>query len=228
MNTLGSCSRRARQYCIIAVIGLFPSASPLKGQPDRIAGQISDEERVMLGGNVNPKAQPRFDKGPVEPSMKVAYITLMLKPSSNQQAALEQLLAEQQDRTSPNYHKWLTPERYADRFGLSLTDVGRVKSWLESQGFGIDHVAVSRNWVAFSGTAAQVAKALQTEIHYYAVDGETHFANAWEPTIPAALEPLVIGFLGLDDFHPKAPHARAPAKPVRGHGLSRCPGQRPN
>ena len=36
-----------------------------------------------------------------------------------QQAALDRLLADQQTPSSPNYHKWLTPEQYADRFGLS-------------------------------------------------------------------------------------------------------------
>jgi len=39
-----------------------------------------------------------------------------------QQAALEQLLKEQQDPASPNYHNWLTPETYADRFGASAAD----------------------------------------------------------------------------------------------------------
>src|SRR5580692_9960572 len=104
--------------CAVALIGLFAAEAVLHGQPDRIAGQLINQERVALIGNVNPKAQPQFDTGPVDPSMKLSYITLMLKPSGSQQAALEQLLTEQQDRRSPSYHKWLTPERYADRFGL--------------------------------------------------------------------------------------------------------------
>jgi uncharacterized protein (TIGR03437 family) len=209
MKTPNSCLRKMLQYYTVVVVGLVLPLSPLEGRPTRITGHISNEERVVLRGNVNPKAQPQFDKGPVEPSMKLPYITLMLKPSAGQQAALEQLLTEQQDRTSSQYHKWLTPEQYADRFGLSHGDIGKVKSWLESQGFSIDHVALSRNWLAFTGTAVQVAKTFQTEIHHYSVDGETHFANATEPTIPAALESLVIGFLGLGDFHPKAPRSRA-------------------
>src|ERR1700693_1122326 len=119
MPTLDSCSAKTLHYSTVAVIGLFLSAAAMKGQPGRITRQISNEERVVLSGNVNPKAQPQFDNGPVEPLMKLSYITIMLKPSGSQQAALEQLLTEQQDRTSPNYHKWLTPEQYADRFGVS-------------------------------------------------------------------------------------------------------------
>ena len=167
--TLHNRSRTAVHYCTFALIGLFVGGMTLRGQPDRIVAQISNKERVALGGNVNPKAQPQFDTGLVDPSMKLSYMTLMLKPSGSQQAALEQLLTEQQDRRSAQYHKWLTPEQYADRFGLSPADIGKVKSWLESQGFSIGHVARSRNWLAFTGTAAQVKTAFQTEIHYYLV-----------------------------------------------------------
>ena len=77
----------------------------------------------------------------------------------------------------------------------------------------IEHVARSRNWLAFSGTAGQVKTAFQTEIHYYLVEGEKHFANATEPTIPVALESMVIGLLDLDDFRLKAPTRRLNARP---------------
>jgi len=130
----------------------------------------------------------------------IDLITLALKPTPQQQANLEQLLTEQQDRSSPNYHRWLTPEQYAERFGLSPGDIGKVKAWLESQRFAVTYVARGRNWLTFSGTAAQVSKVFRVEIHRYAVDGEIHFANATEPSIPASLEPLVLGVLGLDDF----------------------------
>jgi uncharacterized protein (TIGR03437 family) len=223
MKTSNNRLGRTVHYSTVALIGLFVWDAALQGQPARIAGQITNKERVALVGNVNPKGQPQFEAGPVEPSMKLSYMTLMLKPSGSQQAALEQLLAEQQDRRSPNYHKWLTPEQYADRFALSPTDIGKIRSWLEAQGFSIDHVARSRNWLAFSGTAAQVKTAFQTEIHYYLVDGEKHFANATEPMIPAALESLVIGLFGLDDFHPKASRLRARGWVAYANQLSATP-----
>ena len=156
-------------------------------------------------------AQPRFDQGPVEPAFRLGYITLMLKKTDAQQAALEQLLQEQQDPASPNYHNWLTPEQYADRFGLSQSDLDKISAWLQSEGFAVEYTARGRNWLAFSGTAGQVRATFQTEIHRYRVDGEMHFAAAAEPSVPASLEPLVAGFLGLDDFYPKPPRHPLPA-----------------
>ena len=78
---------------------------------------------------------------------------VMLKRSAAQQADLDQLLAEQQDRSSPNYHAWLTPEQFGDRFGASPNDISQIVSWLQSEGFAVDEVSRARNWIWFSGTA---------------------------------------------------------------------------
>jgi uncharacterized protein (TIGR03437 family) len=75
----------------------------------------------------------------------------------------------------------------------------------------VEYVARGRNWLAFSGTAGQVLAAFHTEIHRYRVDGEMHFAAASEPWVPASLAPIVAGFVGLDDFYPKAPRRPLPA-----------------
>ncbi|HXZ42511.1 MAG TPA: S53 family peptidase, partial [Terriglobales bacterium] len=172
-------------------------------QQDRIAGTIETYPAVVLEGSVYAKAQPQFDQGPVEPSFKLACITMVMQPSAKQQADLQQLLKQQQDPSSPNYHKWLTPEQYADRFGLSSNDVEKLTVWLQSQGFSIVQVARGRNWIAFSGTAALVENTFHTQIHYFEVDGERHFANATEISIPQALAGMVVGFRGLTDFGPR-------------------------
>ena len=195
--------------CSVAVILIGCAQASLQGQPNRISGPVNDQTRIALRDNVLPNAQLRFDQGTVAPSVVLNYITLMLQPSVNQLTELDELLAKQNDARSPQYHKWLTPEQYADRFGLSPVDIRGISLWLESQGFGIHYASRGRNWVAFSGSAAQVTKAFGTEIHFYDVDGETHFANSSAPTIPAAFENLVLGIRGLDDFHPKASPLRA-------------------
>ena len=198
-----------RSPCIIRLLLLLPCA--LLAQPDRIAAPIDARRTVVLKGHIHPLAQPRFDQGPVEPAFRVGYVTLVLKKTAAQQAALEQLLQEQQDPASPSYHDWLTPEQYADRFGLSQSDLDKISGWLQSQGFTVEYAARGRNWLSFSGTAGQVRTALHTDIHRYSMDGEMHFAAAAEPSVPASLEPVVAGFLGLDDFYPKAPKHPLPA-----------------
>jgi subtilase family serine protease len=132
--------------------------------------------------------------------MRMDYITLVMKTAPQQQAGLETLLAEQQDRSSPNYRQWLTPEQFGDRFGLNQTDCDAVTSWLTSHGLYLEQIARARNWIAFSGSAREVQSAFHTEIHRYLVDGELHVANAGDVWIPEALKDAVVGIRGLEDF----------------------------
>ena len=173
-------------------------------QTDRISGTINPSRLVKLAGNVTPMAKPEWDQGLVDPGMKLNYVRILFKPSAAQQAALDQLLADQQNPRSANFRKWLTPEQFADRFGLSQADINKVATWLRSQGFDIITIARGRRYIAFNATALQIQNALKTEIHHYEVNGELHFANATDPSVPEAIQPLVLGFMGLDDFRQKA------------------------
>jgi hypothetical protein len=172
-------------------------------QTDRIAAHIDSSQFVTLAHSVHPKARPEYDRGPVEPALQLGYVTLQIPPSASQQQDLDQFLAQQQNPSSPNYHKWLTPEQYAGRFGLSQNDIKKVSTWLESQGLTVVRTARGRNGVTFSGSAAQIQAAFRTEIHNYNVNGEKYIANATPAEIPAALSGVITGITGLHNFKPK-------------------------
>src|SRR5208283_35414 len=135
--------------------------------------------------------------------------------SPEQESALEQLLAEQQDPASPHYREWLTPQQFGDRFGVSQQDLDVIADWLQDRGFRVDSVAEGRRTIEFSGTARQVEEAFQTEIHNYEVNGEWHVANATDIAIPEALEPVVGGIASLHDF-PAHPLYHRVGTPVTG------------
>src|SRR5262249_32302330 len=149
---------------------------------------------------------PEFDRGRMNPMQKLEGVSLGFKLSDAQQADLDQLLAEQQDPASPNYRKWLTPEQYAARFGMSEADLDRVTTWLQSQGFTDIRVSRSHTRISFNGTVAQVESALKTEMHNYDVNGKAQFANATDPSLPAAFADAVLGFRHLDSIRPR-PHS---------------------
>lgn len=58
--------------------------------------------------------------------------------------------------------------------------------------------------IEFSGTAAQLRAAFQTELHTYIVNGEVHHANDRDPQIPLALAPVVAGITPMNDFRPRS------------------------
>ena len=152
-------------------------------------------------------ARPEFDRGLAPASTRMDRMLLLLEPDSSQQQALQALLAAQQDPSSPEYHRWLTPEAFGERFGASAHDLAQVTAWLEGHGFNVEPVDSSRRQIVFSGTAGQVQSAFHTEIHLYNVAGETHYANASDPSIPSALADVVGGVVSLHNFLAQPMHS---------------------
>ena len=172
--------------------------------PARVTQTVDEGNRVPLHGNVHPMARPEFDRGPVADSEPASRMSLLLQRSPDQETALRQLLQQQQDKTSPNYHKWLTPDQFGKQYGPADADIQAVTDWLTSQGFTGIKASAGRTTIEFSGNVGQVRSAFQTEIHHFFVNDKMHVANVSDPQIPAALAPVVAGVLSLHDFRPKA------------------------
>src|SRR5580700_11278736 len=184
------------------------TATPLQSGPvpARITKAIDETQLVTLKSSVHPLARPEFDQGPVDDSMPMNRMLVVLKRSMEQESALIQLMVGQHSTNSPNYHKWLTPEEFGAEFGPADADIQVITSWLESHGFQVAKVSKGKIAIEFSGTAAQVKQAFHTEIHKFLVNGETHLANASNPQIPAALAPVIHGVAPLNNFRAKQEH----------------------
>jgi hypothetical protein len=168
---------------------------------------LDENDRVVLSGNVHPKARAEFDTGPTAPSLPMKRMILLLKIAPEKQAELDRLLTEQQTPSSPNFHRWLTPEEFGKKFGRSPEEVATVKNWLTTQGFTIDETAKGGTWINFSGTVADVERAFHANMHDYNVDGNLHHANSTDPSIPRALADVVAGPVTLHNFFHKPSHS---------------------
>jgi subtilase family serine protease len=183
---------------------LFCSLSAFAQRPaPRLTQAIAGSARTTLAGSRTPQARRGQDLGAVSQQMSIPGITLVFKRSPAQEADLQQLLASQQNPSSPLYHQWLTPDTFADRFGMADEDIAAAETWLQSHGFHIESTARSRDRITFSGTAAQVQSAFGTDLHYYQVDGEQHFAPAADLTLPNELASVTAAVLHLSNFRPK-------------------------
>ena len=155
---------------------------------------------MILQGSVHPNAQAEFDRGAAPAQTRLDRMMLLLRPSASRQAALDALVDAQHDPRSQDFHRWLTPNEYAARFGADAVDLERIQSWLQGHGFTVDEIPAAHRLVIFSGTAEQVTEAFHTEIHRYRVGGAEHVANAQDPQIPAALANVVGGIVSMHDF----------------------------
>ena len=161
---------------------------------------INDNDTVILPGNVNALARPEFDHGETSATLTMERMILILKLPLGKQAELNRLLVELHDPASSNYHHWLTPEEFGERFGQAPDNIDMLTRWVTSHGFVVEEIAKGRTWINFSGTVADVERAFHAEIHDYYVNGRLHHANAQNPSIPRGLTDLVAGIVSLNDF----------------------------
>ncbi len=129
---------------------------------------------------------------------------LVLKRNDRQEIALQRLIENQQYKKSSGYHVWLTPQEFGARFGIADADLAAVVNWLKASGFEVTQVSAGRTVIEFSGNAGQVKQAFRTSIHRYVVDGEEHWANSSDPSIPSSLASVVAGIDSLHDFRRQA------------------------
>jgi hypothetical protein len=206
---------RLRVYALsfLTVLGLCVRAVHAQTEPsDRLLSPIVASQRTVTN-LVHPLATKQNDLGRVNPNQVFHRMVLLTQRSAAQEADLEQLLQEQQDPSSPQYHQWLTPVEFGQRFGPGTNDMAKITGWLQSQGFTVEPPANGRQFIFFTGSSAQVEAAFQTEMHRYSVNGKKYVANAKPASIPTALAPAVSGVASLNSFTQLAPQYHAAATP---------------
>jgi hypothetical protein len=199
----------------VLVLGLSLLAGVAIAQPAQttvpqkrplITQSIDERALATLRGSTRPEANATNDRGPVAGDFRLEHMLLQLRRSPDQEQALDQFIDQLHDRKSPNFHRWLTARQFGDRYGLAQADLDTVSGWLRSHGLVVNVIYSNGVLIDFSGTASHVKEAFHTEIHHLEVDGVQHFANMSDPQIPAALTPVVVGVVSMNDFRPHPMH----------------------
>src|SRR4051812_6164443 len=126
-----------RLLLVLIVVSVASTPSVAASIRNRIMQPINQGETIEVPNSVNPKARRASDMGPVAADTRLTSMTLQVSMSPEQEATLDQLLSDQQNPASARYHQWLTPPQFAAQFGLSDADLGKVKAWLNNQGFTV-------------------------------------------------------------------------------------------
>ena len=200
---------RCLRSLLIIFTALFVSSRLIAQSPEvmpRIAGPVDEGSLVVLTGNVPAVARAEFDRGEAPASTQMTHVRLVLARSSQQEAALDKYLAELQDKSSPNYHKWLKPAEFGKIYGPADSDIAAIVHWLQSHGMQVDPVQPGRTNISFSGSVQQIQDMLNISIHSFDMRGEQFLSNTNNPSIPAALVPVVSGVARLNTLQPKPQH----------------------
>jgi len=186
--------------CSAGLLAQSPTAAP------RIVSYVDESSRTTLKGNVPHLARAEFDQGEADAATQLTNMRLVLSRSSEQQAALDSYLAQLQDKSSPNYHKWLTPQQFGQLYGPADSDIAALVGWLQSHGFTVEPLSPGHTNIAFSGSVSQVEAAFHTSIHSFQTADAQFYSNTTDPQIPAALAGVVMGIAHLNTIRPR-PHS---------------------
>jgi hypothetical protein len=189
----------------------------------RIVDKIDNTKVTVRKGSHTPRIDNATDMGRVPANTVFKGMKLVLKSSDEQEFALSKLLDQQQDKSHENFHQWLTPDTFAQSFGVHPADLAKVTAWLQDQGFTVNKVMKGSRIIDFTGTSGQVEKAFKTEMHTYMVDGVARVSNASDISIPNALAPVVAGVNKLNNIPKKSDLIAYSAAIQNGHVVSATP-----
>ncbi len=169
------------------------------GLHNRIADGNDLSATVRLPGQLPEWVTPARDAGSA-PDDAVVGLTFVLARAPEQQAAFEQLLADQQNPASPRFHHWLTPQQIGEQFGPTQHDVDAIVAWLRRSGFQIKSVAPSRLFIDAYAPATVASSTLATGFRMFTSLGKPHLSATANPSIPAAFTAVIGSIAGLTQY----------------------------
>ncbi len=147
------------------------------------------------------------------------HITVTLRPRDP--AALAAYARAVSTPGSAGYRRYLTPARFARRFGATAAQVRAVRRSLRSRGLtpgGLSRGALS---ISVAATAGQLERAFSVSLSRMALPGRrTAIAADSAPAVPAAMAAAIQGVVGLNTAAAPRPLLERPAATRAGGAVS--------
>jgi len=155
----------------------------------------ADGVTVKNEGALAAKNLPRITRLPAANRMQIA-IGLQLRNLP----ALTNLLHELYSRTSTNFHQFLTPEQFTERFGPSESDYRSAIQFATSNGLQVVRTFGNRAHLEVLGTVANIERVFGVTLgtYHHPTENREFYAPDVEPSADASLSVLYIQ--GLDNF----------------------------
>lgn len=125
-------------------------------------------------------------------------LALALSPPHKEEE--EKFLEELQNRSSPQFHKFLTPEEWNTRFAPSAEDEQKVADWATASGFSVTKRYPNRLIIDVEAPVEAVEHAFHVTINRYQLGDEVDFSNDRDPVLPPSLTGILQAVLGLNNI----------------------------
>ena len=174
-------ARRIFPAVVLACLAILLIAVPAFSQSAR---GVRDMSKVQILGAENQSKQ--------------IAVTFWL--NQRDKAGLDELVRQMYDRSSPNYHRWLTLDEYKTRFAPTAGDLAVVRQHLAAHNLHVVAADKLRHYVTARGTVADVQRATGVRLNRVLMNGEAHRLPSSEPVIPGAAGKRIYAVQGLADL----------------------------
>src|SRR5579863_5124937 len=116
-----------------------------------ITQPINENRLRTLAGNTRPEVKTATDSGAVPDNFVMDHMMVQLQRAPEQEQSVRQFIDELHSPQSPNFHRWLTPAEFGQKYGASEQDISTVTTWLRSHGLAVNAVYPSGMLIDVSG-----------------------------------------------------------------------------
>ncbi len=176
--------RSGRLSKVVAIFCLFLGVLALSLARTAAA---APNQATNIGTNMGP-----------EDASKVISVTVWL--NLHNRAALDAQVQQMYDKSSPNFHHWLTMAQYKAQFAPTAQDVDTLREFLAAHNLTVTSVGPNNHFVVARGTVADAQLAFNTKINRMMVSGKMRRMAASEPQIEGPVASLVSTVQGLSDL----------------------------
>jgi len=165
---------------------------------------------VRLANTVVPNLARATVLGAVPGAQHIQVTVGLAHPDAAGERSLEQAMY---DKSSPAYHRFLTPAQYASRFGVSAADYDRISGWLTRDGMTVGYANPTRTQILVEGTVAQAEKTFDVTLNNYTVGGHDFRANPAPALAPTGVD-AVLGLQTVSNYVLPKDTATKPANDI--------------
>jgi subtilase family serine protease len=188
---------RKLRTALLSIAALVPVVS----QVQALTPSTHHLQDVVLNGQA--KSVGRL---PATQSMQIVFVL----PHRNE-PALQSLLQDLYNPSSPSFHNWLSVEEFTTMFGPSQADYDALVNFVETHGMKVVGTSVNRMNLDVKGSVGDIEKALHVTmgVYQHPTENRTFYSPDREPTPDLSIQLWRIA--GLDNYSiPKPALVRNP------------------
>ncbi len=184
--------KQAALRSLVAILIVFLAAFPVQaGQAP--AQKPTGKHTPMAVADGSAKLLSHYD------ATQMLRLVIGLKPPHPEEE--QKFLEDLQDKSSPEFHHFLTADEWNARFAPSADDERTVVDWAQSQGLTITNRYPNRLVVDVEASSATIEKAFSVSINSYQLGTREFFSNDRDPVVPQGLGNIVEAIGGLNNLN---------------------------